>query len=122
MLKLALLASLIGCTPGMHKAYRAGVVALGAGAQVLDTRQTIWALEHGESEANPLLGEHPTRGALVAGASASIAVSAVGWRLLEAVNVSDAESEWVKDILATVPLAIEGFCVAHNYPITGGFR
>lgn len=113
-LSLTALVVFAACTPGMHKAYRTTVAVAGGLAQVVDTRQTQWGVAHGWNEANPFLGSHPSYDVLAAGAVTSVVFMVAWHKGLERLPDRGPESEWVRDVLATLPLIIEGTAVTHN--------
>jgi hypothetical protein len=106
----------IGCT---HANYRSIVMGGGIAAQAIDTRQTVTAMGNGESETHPLFGHHPGTTLLVSGAAISVGAM-VGWHvLIERMADRGPETEWVKDVAATLPMLVEGYCVWHNTMVVG---
>lgn len=77
-------------------------------------RQTLYALDHGFPEANPLYGAHPSTARLVAGQALAQA-SQVGllW-LVERLDNRGPETEWVKDVIITVPAMLAWLVVLQN--------
>lgn len=92
---------------------------MGATAQVMDTRQTRWAVAHGIPESNPMFGDNPSQNELAAGGALGVAAMGGYWRIVEWLPDRGPETEWVKDVLATLPMALEGYCVSRNYVQTG---
>jgi hypothetical protein len=122
-LLLLYLIGCIGCTPRMHRAYRASMTTLTAATAVVDTRMTMYALDNHSAtlrESNPLYGgDRPSDARLMGGLAFSLA-----WQvsLLPAVNAlpdRGPETEWIRDVLVTVPAVINGFVLWHNTGMIG---
>jgi len=126
LLLLVLLAG--GCTASQHRWYRGIVTAGGAAAQIEDTRMSQWAIARGTPETNPmftqLFGDYPGPREVAIGGALGVTAMVGWWRLVEVLpdRGDPQQTEWVKDVLATLPMFIEGYCVWRNTASTGGLR
>ena len=119
---LLVVVALVGCTPGMHRGYRATMAVLGATAMTMDTRQTIYAIHSGAApEANPLYGPHPSDAALIAGGVTGVGFMFGFRELIERLPDKGPGTDLVKDILVTVPTVLEA-CVVYSNTSRVGWR
>lgn len=110
-----LVLAVVGCTPGMHKAYQITMASAATAAWSCDAMQTNAALAAGMAvETNPLNGEHPSAARIWA---STVASSALVWGMLAIPSdrLGDRSTgDYVKDVLITLPAVLEGFVVYNN--------
>lgn len=102
---LALLAGLAGCSiwhPPEQRAF-----AFAVACHTYDLLQTDWALEHGYTEMNPLLGESPSDSTLILHKAAVLGAT---WAIAE--QFPNSADRWKAILLSTIPCVI---AVGHNY-------
>lgn len=104
----------------MHRAYRATMTMGTIGLATVAARQTYWGLRQGMvTEVNPLQGSNPSvlRQAAIVGGGAGLML--VCHRLVERLPGDDFASEYIKDALLTIPVAVEVFDVWSNTQTLG---
>lgn len=114
----------VGCSPAMHKAYRASVTAIAAGEYIVDARQTHRGLNTGAiPEANPLMrplwGDRPGALRTVGVATGAIGLIVTGNRLVERLPVHDQFGELLKDVIVTLPMVAESMAITMNASTIG---
>src|SRR4026209_1366676 len=105
-----------GCSPRMHRAYRASTTMATISLNVMAARQTDWALKHVGSieEKNPIYGTNPSTARLAATVAIGDGLLIVLHHLNEKLPDDNLASHLIKDVLMTVPLAFSIFDVWSN--------
>jgi len=119
MLKIMAVVALlfcVSCTARMHKAYRAGITMAGITALQVDVRQTMWALHNDPTamESNPMYGTNPSNLRLATGVTIGSGLFIGVHQAVDALPGYQPGSEWLKDVLVSIPVFFEFLVVAHN--------
>lgn len=124
--RLMLLAiGVVGCTPRMHRGYRATVITGAAVATIVDARMTSWGLSHDPAvmerdvQHGSIHGTAPSDFRLATDIGIGIGAMYAGHQLIERLADRGPESDWVKDVIVTIPIVIEGFCIWNNAKLLG---
>lgn len=110
---------LVGCTPGMHKAWQytmASVATVGFTCDAMQTNAAVNDPSMNFAEANVLNGRHPGTARL---AAVAVSQSALAFALPSIPNRGEDSIEYLKDAAAFLPVLAESLAVYGNSQITG---